>query len=310
MTVNIDYVGNGRVYLIAGGGRTYCDVAAKFCRTSKDVESIIASPQAKQLIKSLLESGHKSALEFDNFIFGIEGFSRVTEVQLVRKRHASYNIKSGRNEMHGKRTMDVVIPEEIESVSADIPLNMDKLQCIINEDVEYSWSTGNKTKYMTVGHNDKSISFSELNKKYNLGIKNIYTSLDTTDIIHIIDKWYDSGLELSIPEECLRYMKPQATEFKAAVMMNTAALYDWARIRMCRRAQKEIRDLCTKMINMARSAAPELFPKIGPSCVMDGYCPELEQCEEHKGIIPTKTQYLEFIKNNDNKKLLLDINVN
>ena len=295
MTVNVEYVGNGRVYLIAGGGKTYCDVAAKFCRTSKDVESIIASPQAKKLIKSLLESGHKSALEFDNFIFGIEGFSRVTEVQLVRKRHASYNIKSGRNEMHGKRTMDVVIPEEIQDVSTKIKLIPNKIDCVVK--------SSNNQDYNFSG------TLEDFAKEHNFEFTNLSTNMDTIDILHLLDNWYDSGLKREIAEESLRYMKPQATEFKAAVMMNTAALYDWARIRMCRRAQKEIRDLCTKMINMARSAAPELFPKIGPSCVMDGYCPELEQCEEHKGIIPTKTQYLEFIKNNDNKKLLLDINV-
>ena len=35
-------------------------------------------------------------MEFDFFLFGVEGYSRVTEVQLVRKRLASYLIKSGR----------------------------------------------------------------------------------------------------------------------------------------------------------------------------------------------------------------------
>ena len=52
--VNEMKVGDGKVFLIAGGGKTYCDMAAKFCRTEKDVEDIIASPQSKALIKDLI----------------------------------------------------------------------------------------------------------------------------------------------------------------------------------------------------------------------------------------------------------------
>lgn len=107
-----DYVGNGKVYLIAGGGKIYTDMAARFVRSEKPVSEIIQSDYDPNIVKNILESRHYSALEFDQFIFGVEGYSRVTETQLVRKRLASYMIKSGRAELHGKRVHKYVLPEK------------------------------------------------------------------------------------------------------------------------------------------------------------------------------------------------------
>jgi thymidylate synthase (FAD) len=69
-------------------------------------------------------------------------------------------------------------------------------------------------------------------------------------------------------------MKPQATEFKALVGMNAHALLDWFKIRCCKNAQTEIRDLAMKMMRLCKEAAPALFEEAGPSCVSLGYCPE------------------------------------
>ena len=103
-------VGEGKVSLISGGGKIYTDIAARFCRSEKSMENIIASEYDAKLVKRIVESGHKAATEFDFFIFGVEGYARVTETQLVRKRLASYLIKSGRADKKGKRSFDVVLP--------------------------------------------------------------------------------------------------------------------------------------------------------------------------------------------------------
>ena len=97
------YTGNGKVVLLAGGGKIYTDIAARFVRSERSLEEIVASPYSRQIVRNILESGHRAALEFDFFLFGVEGYSRVTETQLVRKRLASYLIKSGRAELGGKR---------------------------------------------------------------------------------------------------------------------------------------------------------------------------------------------------------------
>ena len=96
------YTGQGQVVLIAGGGRIYTDIAARFVASERSLDDIIASPYSAKIVKNILASGHLAAVEFDYFLFGVAGYSRVTETQLVRKRLASYLIKSGRTELQGK----------------------------------------------------------------------------------------------------------------------------------------------------------------------------------------------------------------
>lgn len=225
--MNIGNVGDGKVVLLSGGGKVYTDVAARFTRSERGLDDIIASPYNAKLVQNIIGKGHLAATEFDYFLFGVEGYSRVTEVQLVRKRLASYLIKSGRVEKGGKRSFDVVVPNGILSHAAD---------CTLPDG-----------RTLTVSG---------------------------TDLLTLMEQWYDSGVEQGYKEEELRYLKPQATEFKALIGMNAHALLDWFKIRCCKNAQAEIRDLAWKMLRLCKDAAPDLFIDAGPSCVALGYCPE------------------------------------
>ena len=122
---NISYVGEGKVVLIAGGGRVYTDIAARFVGSRKNLDDILASEYDKKLVNAILSSGHLAATEFDTFLFGFECYARVTEVQLVRKRIASYMFGTGRKEFHGDRPYDVVIPPSLKGVAVTIPLEDD-----------------------------------------------------------------------------------------------------------------------------------------------------------------------------------------
>ncbi len=241
-------VGDGTVVLIAGGGRVYTDVAARFTRSGRGLSEIISSPYNAELVRSIVEKGHLAATEFDYFVFGVEGYSRVTEVQLVRKRIASYLIKSGRVDKKGKRGYDVVIPDGVKDHSAI---------CTLPDGTR--------------------------------------VSLSTSELLSMLEEWYDAGVEAGLKEEELRYMKPQATEFKALIGMNAHALIDWFKIRCCMNAQYEIRDLATKMLRLCKEASPDLFRDAGPSCVCLGYCPENEFQNPACHVI-TKKNALEILK--------------
>ena len=247
--MNLKKVGNGTVELICGGGRIYTDVAARFTRSEKSLTDIIASPYNEDLVRSIVEKGHLAATEFDYFLFGVEGYSRVTEVQLVRKRLASYLIKSGRVDKHGKRSFDVVVPESILTHRAECTL------------------PGGET-----------------------------INLSAQELLSLTEQWYDAGVEAGYKEEELRYLKPQATEFKALIGMNAHALLDWFKIRCCKNAQEEIRDLAWKMLRLCKEAAPALFLDAGPSCVQLGYCPENEFQNPSCHVI-RKKEALELLKN-------------
>ena len=43
------FTGHGRVVLLAGGGRIYTDIAARFVRSERSLDEIIASPYSKGL---------------------------------------------------------------------------------------------------------------------------------------------------------------------------------------------------------------------------------------------------------------------
>ena len=247
--MNITSVGKGKVVLIAGGGRIYTDVAARFTRTERGLDEIIASKYNAELVRSIVEKGHLAATEFDYFLFGVEGYSRVTEVQLVRKRLANYLIKSGRVDKNGKRAFDVVLPEGILAHTA---------RCTL---------PGGQEALLNAG-----------------------------DILSLVEQWYDSGVEAGYKEEELRYVKPQATEFKALVGMNAHALLDWFKIRCCMNAQEEIRDMAWKMLRLCKAAAPALFETAGPSCVQMGYCPENDFQHPSCGVI-RKDEALKLLKN-------------
>ncbi|NLK52391.1 MAG: FAD-dependent thymidylate synthase [Syntrophomonadaceae bacterium] len=268
--MNKKYVGDGKVVLIAGGGKIYTDLAARFVGSERSLDEIIASPYSKEIVLKIINSGHKAALEFDFFIFGVEGYSRVTEVQLVRKRIASYMIKSGRTEKQGKRSFDIVIPKNIEKNKLPYKLPIGQL----------TLSNGTPLQnYLPQGENELC---------YHCGID---------EILDIMEKWYMAGIERGILEEELRYLKPQATEFKALIGMNAHALNDWFSIRCCKRAQTEIRDLANKMLKLCKKAAPDLFTHAGPNCKILGYCPENEmQHEDCKGKQITKDAAMKLIK--------------
>ena len=244
------FTGNGKVVLLAGGGKIYTDIAARFVRSERSLEDIVASPYSRQIVQNILDSGHRAALEFDFFLFGVEGYSRVTETQLVRKRLASYMIKSGRAELNGKRSYSVVYPRSVAEFAAQVTLPDGRT-----------------------------------------------ASLSGHDLAEIGRQWYDAGLNEGLPEEDLRYLKPQATEFKAIIGMNAHALLDWFTIRCCRNAQHEIRHLAWQMLRLCRKAAPDLFAGAGPSCVQMGYCPENKrQHSRCVGRVPTKEQAMEMLR--------------
>ena len=226
-SIRAAYTGDGKVELIAGGGRIFTDIAARFVRSERPLLEIIESPYSPKIVRNILEAGHRAALEFDYFLFGVEGYSRVTETQLVRKRMASYLIKSGRAELGGRRAFSMVYPRILDEAALPVIL--------------------------PDGHEAR---------------------LDARQLCGLVAQWYDRGLESGIAEEDLRYMKPQATEFKGIIGMNAHALHDFFAVRCCRNAQAEIRDLAMKMLRLCRRAAPDLFANAGPNCVQLGYCPE------------------------------------
>ena len=95
---NIIECGKGiKVKLIGAMPReSFVDIAATFTRSEKSMEEVVSMPYNEKLVEKVVGMNHLATTEFDYFVFAVEGCSRVVETQLVRKRLASYLIKSGK----------------------------------------------------------------------------------------------------------------------------------------------------------------------------------------------------------------------
>lgn len=84
---------------------------------------------------------------------------------------------------------------------------------------------------------------------------------------------YARLLDLGIPAEDARFVLPNAAETKIVVTMNVRELLHFFSVRCCNRAQWEIRELASRMLELARPTAPFIFMDAGAGCVR-GACPE------------------------------------
>jgi thymidylate synthase (FAD) len=88
---------------------------------------------------------------------------------------------------------------------------------------------------------------------------------------------YEKLSALGVQREDARFILPHGLETSIIVTMNARELLHFFGLRLCRRAQWEIRDVARAMLSLAAAEAPRLFGDAGPSCVR-GACAERESC--------------------------------
>ena len=88
---------------------------------------------------------------------------------------------------------------------------------------------------------------------------------------------YQKLIEMGIPAEDARFILPHGWETRLVLTMNARELHHFFSLRLCRRAQWEIRELARLMLAECRRVAPVLFKTAGPSCVF-GACEEARPC--------------------------------
>lgn len=120
------------------------------------------------------------------------------------------------------------------------------------------------------------------------------------DTLH---QWYtDWQQKLGTGEggnEDARFVLPGACETRMMVTMNVRELRHFFSLRMCSRAQWEIRALATEMHRLCMTVAPALFEDAGPGCLR-GACPEGEKtCGRMLEIRAERKAWLETLNNNE-----------
>ena len=99
--------------------------------------------------------------------------------------------------------------------------------------------------------------------------------------------------------EDARFVLPGACETRMMVTMNVRELRHFFSLRMCSRAQWEIRTLANEMHRLCMEVAPALFENAGPACLR-GACPEGEKtCGKMLQIRQERKAWMEELNNHN-----------
>lgn len=92
-----------------------------------------------------------------------------------------------------------------------------------------------------------------------------------------IARWYTDWLA-QIDAEDARFVLPNACETHLIVTMNARQLKTFLGLRLCNRAQWEIRELAGKMLEVVLPYLPNIFSERMAKCDQVGYCTERKSC--------------------------------
>ena len=84
----------------------------------------------------------------------------------------------------------------------------------------------------------------------------------------------DAGYPEKIAQENARAVLPNACATSLVMTMSLRQIYNFLDIRLCNRAQDEIREVATRIYDIMRSNFPKLMRRRFPICEMTGFCPE------------------------------------
>ena len=87
-----------------------------------------------------------------------------------------------------------------------------------------------------------------------------------------------------IEKEDARYLIPNAQATNIVMTMNLRELIHAASLRLCNRAQWEIRSLFRKIRSELRDYEPTLATFLRPKCQHLGFCPEEEPCGRYRSV--------------------------
>ena len=107
-----------------------------------------------------------------------------------------------------------------------------------------------------------------------------------------MQSWYEGWQTKLGANEDARFVLPNACETRLLVTMNARELRHFFALRMCERAQWEIRTLAATMFDLCYAQAPEIFEDAGAGCLR-GACPEGEKtCGKSAEVRAKRKAYL------------------
>lgn len=116
-------------------------------------------------------------------------------------------------------------------------------------------------------------------------IKNKPEALDQYEnLMNIIDYVYSYLIDYGIPKEDARFILPNACETELNIAVDLHNLIHFENVRLCKRAQWEIRKVAELIRDLVVNEEPRLKKYFVPKCEMHEipYCTEKKSCKMHK----------------------------
>ena len=106
------------------------------------------------------------------------------------------------------------------------------------------------------------------------------------DFMNKISEQYQEFVEAGIPAEDARFVLPNAAASSLVASLNLREMIHLANLRLCTRAQYEIRTMVKMMCDALVAEEPWLKPYLVPKCERFGFCDEDKSC----GRVKTREQ--------------------
>jgi thymidylate synthase (FAD) len=251
-------------------------VASKISLSRKPLQQLleISSEEVEVWIKETFKRQHFSPWEHASYTFVIDGLSRIASHQLVRHRHASYTQMSHRYTEGYLRSLAL----EASRVSGvDCPEKPGGNKREVYECYAYAILTASSILEESVEKAElASIAFVpplSFHKKEDMLIR-------WADLVLETAYEYYKLLSRGALREDARYVLADSVRTRVVVTVNARELVQvLLPLRMCTKAQWEIRHIAWAMWRELVNVHPQLFKWAGPSCVLRENTTRMEPVE-------------------------------
>ena len=200
------------------------------------------------LVKKVLDSGHQSIAEHVYFTFAIEGISRACSHQLVR--HRAGIVFSQQSQRY------VEIKEDYNDIQSH------QVKYNVAEGIEY--------------YKDMKEHYTALKQicdKYFVDVNEDNFRTFANMLVR-----YLKDIEVGEKPEDARQLLPNATKTNITMSCNFRELIHICNLRLCTRAQTEIRQLFSEIVKCVKEQDERLASYLVPQCEVLGLCTEKECC--------------------------------
>jgi len=236
-------------------------VASKVSLSRKPMADIEAMPEeeVEVWIKETFRRMHFSPWEHASYTFVVDGLSRVASHQIVRHRHASYTQMSHR---YTEGYLRALALEASRAVGLDCP---EKPRG--NKREAYACYADAITFYMMVGGDLTRLASIAFVPPLPLLRKEEELDVWARTVLNTAVSYYRLLSHGTLREDA-RYVLADAIRTRLVVTMNARELVQvFLPLRMCSRAQWEVRYIAWAMWREIVRVHPQLFRWAGPSCV-------------------------------------------